>query len=175
MNNIYISPEGNPEVWDKRPEGYFTEIEWEQKQLIQKQEAEELERQEAAKPSNLYPARLTEVEEAYTKAISKLTAKYPDTEAATFYRQLQEARDYLTDSDVADVPFLTNAAKQRNMSILELAHKIVDNADTYAALSGYFVGIRHRLVSELNAIGATDTQKLLDVNIDFSIVDEEVI
>ena len=27
-NNVFYSPEGNPEVWDKKPEGYFTEEEW---------------------------------------------------------------------------------------------------------------------------------------------------
>lgn len=25
---IYYSPDGNPEVWDKKPEGYYTEEEW---------------------------------------------------------------------------------------------------------------------------------------------------
>ena len=25
----YFSPDGNPEIWDKKPEGYFTEEEWE--------------------------------------------------------------------------------------------------------------------------------------------------
>jgi hypothetical protein len=26
---IFYSPEGNPEVWDEKPAGYFTEQEWE--------------------------------------------------------------------------------------------------------------------------------------------------
>jgi hypothetical protein len=25
---VYISPDGNPEVWDERPEGYLTRAEW---------------------------------------------------------------------------------------------------------------------------------------------------
>jgi hypothetical protein len=28
MSNKYYSPEGNLEVWDEKPEGYFTEEEW---------------------------------------------------------------------------------------------------------------------------------------------------
>jgi hypothetical protein len=28
MSNKYYSPEGNLEVWDKKPDGYFTEEEW---------------------------------------------------------------------------------------------------------------------------------------------------
>lgn len=30
MSNKYYSPSGNPEVWDKKPEGYFTEEEWQE-------------------------------------------------------------------------------------------------------------------------------------------------
>ena len=29
MENVFYSPEGNPEVWDTKPDGYFTEEEWE--------------------------------------------------------------------------------------------------------------------------------------------------
>jgi hypothetical protein len=28
MSNKYYSPDGNPEVWDKKPQGYYTESEW---------------------------------------------------------------------------------------------------------------------------------------------------
>ena len=28
MENTYVSPEGNPEIWAEKPEGYFTEDEW---------------------------------------------------------------------------------------------------------------------------------------------------
>jgi DNA-binding ferritin-like protein len=28
MSNKYYSPDGNLEVWDKKPEGYYTEEEW---------------------------------------------------------------------------------------------------------------------------------------------------
>jgi hypothetical protein len=28
MSNKYYSPDGNLEVWDKKPDGYFTEEEW---------------------------------------------------------------------------------------------------------------------------------------------------
>ncbi len=28
MANIYISPSGNREVWDEKPDGYYTEEEW---------------------------------------------------------------------------------------------------------------------------------------------------
>ena len=29
MSNIYYSPDGNPEIWETKPEGYFTPEEWE--------------------------------------------------------------------------------------------------------------------------------------------------
>ena len=30
MSNKYYSPDGNLEVWDEKPEGYFTEEEWQE-------------------------------------------------------------------------------------------------------------------------------------------------
>ena len=29
MRNTFYSPEGNPEIWNEKPEGYFTPEEWE--------------------------------------------------------------------------------------------------------------------------------------------------
>lgn len=28
MSKTYYSPEGNPEIWDTKPDGYYTEEEW---------------------------------------------------------------------------------------------------------------------------------------------------
>jgi hypothetical protein len=30
MSNRYYSPEGNLEVWEKKPKGYYTEAEWQE-------------------------------------------------------------------------------------------------------------------------------------------------
>ena len=30
MENVYISPDGNREIWEEKPEGYYTLEEWEE-------------------------------------------------------------------------------------------------------------------------------------------------
>ena len=41
--NIYISPEGNPEIWLEKPEGYYTSEEWELLNVPSEPTIEELE------------------------------------------------------------------------------------------------------------------------------------
>lgn len=175
MSNTYYSPEGNAEIWEKKPKGYLTPEEWEYQQIVKQQTLDEEEKRRQLLPENLYPARIAEVESAYKKAMDKLTRRYPDAETSTFYRQLQEAKDYIANKNDLDVPFLINAANQRNVSPTALALSILEQADAYAAISGYLTGKRHKLLSEINAIGTSSTEALLNVAIDFTVVDEEVL
>ena len=175
MSNTYYSPEGNPEIWDRKPKGYMSVAEWEVYSTAQQKIKDEEAEKERLLPQNLYIARLQEVETSYTKAMAKLTRKYPDAETSTFYRQLQEAKDYIANSVTADAPFIINAAKQRNVSPTSLANSILEQADTYAAISGYLTGLRHKFTKAIADIGPTSTEALLNVAIDYTIVDEEVI
>lgn len=175
MSNTYYSPEGNPEIWDRKPKGYMSVAEWEVYSAAQQKIKDEEAEKERLLPQNLYVTRLREVEASYVKAMARLTRKYPDAETSTFYRQLQEAKDYLANSATADAPFIINAAKQRNISPTALANSILEKADTYAAISGYLTGLRYKYAKIIQDIGPTSTEALLNVDIDYAIVDEEVI
>lgn len=174
MANIFYSPLGNPEMWETCPDGYFSEATWLQKEEVAKKEREDEEYKKSLLPQNLYPVKYKEIVAAYEKALAKLTNKYPEMEQTTFYRQLSEANNILN-SVASDTPFIDNAAIQRGVSRQALAQSINDNADTYAAISGYLTGKKYKLLKDLGSIDTATTESLLNLNIDFSVVDEEVV
>ena len=174
MSNTYYSPEGNPEIWDSCPEGYFTEAAWQQKQEIAAREKAEEELAIKLLPENLYAAKNTEIDDKYTAAMVRLNAAYTKDEASTFYQQLTEANLYTADNTTYNA-FLENAAKQRGITVEELVTKILERADVYAAKAGYLTGKKAAFKATLRAIGNADSAALQDFAVDYTIVDEEVV
>lgn len=175
MATTYYSPDGNAEIWNEKPENYCTETEWQMLIEAQKRIEEEEKLRIMMLPENLYESLLLEVDNKYNKAMVDLTKKYPDVESATFYKQLQEAKDFLQTGSLADAPFISNVAKQRDMSPNALATRIVEKADAHAAICGYLLGLRYKYRKAIETVGNTDTKALLDIAVDFTIVDEEVV
>ena len=79
----YISPEGNPEIWEEgtQPAGYMTAEEW-----------EELHRPslEAVKS-----AKITEIMEQFSAQFSPITSVYPPEEQSSWPEQEKDAARYM--------------------------------------------------------------------------------
>lgn len=94
--------------------------------------------------------RLSEINTAADRAISTLTATYPDREIATFDKQESEARAYAADP-TASTPLLSALAQARGIDMDELVKRVIAKADAFAAASGYIIGQRQALEDQLDA------------------------
>lgn len=131
----FYSPEGNPEIWSKRPAGYLTPEEW---------SAAHPAPEPVPEPLDVIKARkLEEINNSYQQAIATLTPTYPDDERLTFDKQEQEARSWLADNS-ASTPFVDALAAGRQMDKAELVSRIIAKADAFALASGSLTGQRQR-------------------------------
>ena len=79
--------------------------------------------------------RLSEINTAADRAISTLTATYPDREIATFDKQESEARAYAADA-TASTPLLSALAQARGIPLPDLVERVLAKADAFAVASG---------------------------------------
>ena len=95
-------------------------------------------------------AKLSEINAAADRAISKLTATYPNREISTFDKQESEARAYAADP-TASTPLLSALAQARGISLPELVERVLAKADAFAVASGSIIGQRQALEDRLDA------------------------
>ena len=145
--SVFYSPEGNPEVWAQKPDGYMTPEEWDKAHLTPEPEPEPLETVKARK--------LEEINFAYEQAISTLTPTYPDDERLTFDKQEQEARAWLADNSTP-TSFVDALAVGRQMDKAELVNRIIAKADAFAIASGLLTGQRQRYEDVLDVAETAD-------------------
>ncbi len=88
------------------------------------------------------------INKMYDKEVTALLAKYPQREVDTFYKQLEEAKAYIADN-TASVPFIKALAAERNLSVSEMANRIVTKDADFTLASGQLTGKRQRLESEV--------------------------
>lgn len=111
--------------------------------------------------------KLTEINTAYTNAVSVARVGVPEDEVLTWDIQKLEAQAWSVDSTVS-TPFVDGLALGRDMDRVELLEKILVKVEAYQALVSYATGVRQRLedainsaemVEEVNAIAwpTTDT------------------
>lgn len=141
----FVSPSGNPEVWDEKPPGYKELEEW--KAELAQQAAADLAASYANVP--VWEARKSEeIRNAAEQALSELSAKYPEREVTTFTQQETEARAFLADPTIG-APLITAIAQERGITVEELAARIVANADEYAQRAGKIIGRRQYFLGRL--------------------------
>lgn len=140
--STFYNPEGNPEIWNEKPNGYMTQEEWDAAHPAPEPEPEPLEAIKFRK--------LTEINSAYQQAIATLTPTYPDDERLTFDKQEQEARSWLADNSTP-TPFVDALAAGRQMEKAELVSRIIAKADAFALASGSLTGQRQRYEDLLDA------------------------
>ena len=94
----YYSPEGNPEVWDTKPDGYYTEEEWQELHPTPPPPSPTREEQIAALTAE-YTQEKANLCEAYTTATMQ-----GDTETAQSVAQDMADLDAWYDEEYAKIP-----------------------------------------------------------------------
>ena len=105
-------------------------------------------------------AKLTEINAACDAEIEAIKVSYPDTEVMTWDKQEREARALVLDA-TADTPLIDSIASARGLDRVELANRIIANADQFATASGASLGKRHKLKDEINA--ATTVEQAAEI------------
>ena len=107
---------------------------------------------------------LAEINAAADRAISKLTATYPDREIATFDKQEAEASAYSADP-TAPTPLLSALSQARGMELPELVRRVIAKADAFAVVCGSIIGQRQALEDRLDACETLEDVEALTVAI----------
>ena len=91
-------------------------------------------------------------------------AEYGTWETATWDQQYAEAMAY-TSSPAADVPLLAAMCVARGIDIATLAGKIIANRASWVALTGYVIGQRQRIVTQIEAAQTVEEVEAVDMTI----------
>lgn len=108
--------------------------------------------------------KLSEINAAADRAISALTATYPNREIATFDKQEAEARAYAADP-TASTPLLSALSQARGIELPELVRRVIAKADAFAVASGSIIGQRQALEDRLDACTTMEEVRAITVNI----------
>ncbi len=100
-----------------------------------------LEASDAAILNAAKAAKLTEINAEFQKAVAALAADYPDSEVQSWPQQVKEAEALAADPQ-APAPLLTAIADARGLSVAELASRVLNKMNAYAAASGSLIGRR---------------------------------
>lgn len=109
-------------------------------------------------------AKLSEINAAADRAISTLTATYPDREISTFDKQESEARGWTADA-TASTPLLSALATARGTPLPDLVGRVLAKADAFAVASGSIIGQRQALEDRLDACTTEEEVRGITVNI----------
>ena len=109
-------------------------------------------------------AKLAEINAAADRAMTILTATYPDREIATFDKQEAEARAYAVDP-TASTPLLLALSQARGVELPELVRRVIAKADAFAVASGSIIGQRQALEDRLDACTTVEEVEALTVAI----------
>lgn len=165
MSNTYYSPQGNAEVWNKKPSGYFTVSEWNAKVTAEEAIAKEEAERAYLTYDNMLRDKTAEVNAKFARAMAVLAGKYPKEEMDTFTTQETAARSFLTGSDEY-LQYLTILASARETTVPELVQKIISNADKYHEYSALYVGTRHKYLDLLDTFSPeTDPSTIRDIEV----------
>ncbi|AJZ75006.1 hypothetical protein SG18_26665 [Pandoraea apista] len=102
-------------------------------------------------------AKLTEINAECQKAVAALAKDYPDSEVQSWPQQVKEATALSADPQ-ADAPLLTAIATARGLPVAELASRVLDKMNAYAAASGVLIG--QRQAAEYLITAAEDLEAL---------------
>lgn len=112
-----------------------------------------LEASDAAILNAAKAAKLTEINAECQKAVAALAADYPDSEVQSWPQQVKEATALAADAG-ADAPLMTAIATERGLPVAELASRVLDKMNAYAAASGSLIG-RRQAAEDLIDVAAT--------------------
>jgi hypothetical protein len=95
--------------------------------------------------------KIADINANFELAIGAIKNGYPSDEIASWSKQEEEARAYVTNG-AASTPLLDALATARGITKVDLVNRIIIKADLFAAVSGRLIGKRQALEDRLNAI-----------------------
>lgn len=98
-------------------------------------------------------AKRMEINEACNAAVAELAASYPEREILSWPQQVKEA-EALAANPQAPAPLLTAIAEARSLPVVELASRVLEKMNAYAAASGALIG-RRQAAEDLVYLAAT--------------------
>ena len=98
----------------------------------------------------------------FESEVSQLKANYTETEIKSWGKQEQEAREYLSNNSTI-TPLLSSMVSERGDTVLNLATKIVGNADAWAVAYGAALGRKHRRESAISAVDLNSATVLTQI------------
>lgn len=156
MSNTYFSPQGNPEVWEGKPDGYFTPEEWQLAHPAPQPEPPTL-------PEAL-AAKLAEVMAGYKAAFVEMEKIYPQYEREGW--PIQEAEALALKSDPqASTPVLSALVQLRakGESVADLAAKVLQNATEWRMYYAWYTGQQQRMYAEVSALASVEAVQAYQV------------
>lgn len=98
-------------------------------------------------------AKRAEINAACNAAVASLAASYPEREIQSWPQQVKEAEALAADPQ-APAPLLTAIADARGLPVAELASRVLNKMNAYAAASGSLIG-RRQAVEDLIDLAAS--------------------
>ena len=157
----YFSPIGHPEVWEQKPEGYFTEEEW---QLNNPPEQPEPLPEQTLEDMRL--AKLDEINAGYSAAIKYIQAGYPIEEVLSWDTQYLQSKELLENPEASAI-FVRQLATQKNISLEEMRDRILANAESWQYVAGLLTA--QRQIMEEAALLATSVEEVEKIKVTYSV------
>lgn len=151
----YYSPNGNPEVWEKMPDGYVTEEDWFATHPEQEPTLEEVK-----------AAKLAEINAGCDAILKQAVSGYPETEQQTFYKQDAESAAYLENPET-ETPFLTILAAARGIDLATMVTKVRAKTDAFSRLSAFICGQRQAMEDKLE--NCKTIEEIQDIKVEYDI------
>lgn len=110
--------------------------------------------------------KLNEVKGKSAGLVDSVIQEYPEFERLTFTTQSAEA-DALMSNPSAPTPFLSMVASIRNIPVSELATRVINHRNNFAALTSYAAGKRQAYLDQIES--CTTVAELDAIEVSFSL------
>lgn len=110
---------------------------------------------EAAQLAQARSERLAIINSECDKALTSITATYPNSEIGSWPQQVKEAEALAVDPQ-ATCPMLTALAETRGVDMTVLSGRVLEKSAMFSTVSGQIIGKRQALEDVLNAATTPD-------------------
>ena len=103
------------------------------------------------------------IKEACDAALDKVYEQYPHHEAATWFKQEQEALAYTADNN-ANTPFLNSMAEARGVTKEEVVNRILTKAQAFSDYAGKIIGHKQAVEDQIERCTTIDELNTIDID-----------
>lgn len=110
--------------------------------------------------------KLNEVKSKSEGLVDSVIQEYPEFERLTFTTQSTEAEELMSNPSVS-TPFLSMVASLRNISVSELAARVLNHRNNFAMITSYAAGKRQAYLDQIES--CTTAAELNTIEVSFSL------